>query len=135
MAIDIKDLRRGNIVEHQTINAEVFDIFGKSIRLSFFAQKNEPVPADNHVEAINIYPVTLTAEWLMKFGYYSDTEFPGTDVETVPFYTNGSPLILNYYDFSPSWQGIQMDLDFKLEFVHQFQNLYHSLTGKDIILR
>jgi hypothetical protein len=77
----------------------------------------------------NIKPVTLTEEWLIKFGFdrRGYTSSNGSKLvlhHKEPMYPNGRI----YYN---SW-CIKNELP---QYVHQLQNLYFALTGEELTLK
>lgn len=82
------------------------------------------------LESNLIKPIPLTEEWLFKFGF--KTDILKTKVlyyNTIPYFVltkglkrNGYPFHLNGYKNYPR----------PLHYVHQLQNLYYSLTGKEL---
>ena len=70
-------------------------------------------------------PITLTEEWLIKFGFkkyrgnfYGDYILNGYKLdEQFKFFVQGSSVVLR-----------------ELKYVHQLQNLYYSLTGKELVM-
>ena len=76
-----------------------------------------------------IQPITLTDEWLLKFGFEEQT--PKYFVLDL-----GDFSMRYYYNFSGStWKFELEDKTLKIKFVHQFQNLYFALTQKELILK
>jgi len=81
-------------------------------------------------ERIWVKPIKLTEEWLVRFGFEKVlNRYKKININTI----NGknAPFIVLYLD------GFEYDdLRFrtKLIHVHQFQNLYHSLTGEELTL-
>ena len=75
-----------------------------------------------------IKPIPLTEEWLLKFGF-AEGEY-GYWIEmkdkTLWVKLNGVVLIADGFGFV----GIT---DIKIDKVHLIQNLWHSLTGKELI--
>jgi len=78
-----------------------------------------------------IEPVRLTKEWIVKFGF---------DIEMIKGTTSCSVSLKGkeYFLFSDyglkfyfqTYNGTSNHVD--IEYVHQLQNLYHSLTGKHL---
>lgn len=85
-----------------------------------------------------IKPIPLTEEWLVNFGF-SDKEYkPG--YIGVDFKAN---LIIDFVLTNPKtmgewqeyyvWEHVK-NMYTKLEYVHQLQNLFHAVTGQELIL-
>ena len=65
-------------------------------------------------------PIPLTEEWLFKFGFEKAYE-----------------TCYQYKDFILNDKFIMMDIDItiQLKYVHQLQNLYHSLTDEELTIK
>jgi len=72
-------------------------------------------------------PVELTAEWLVKFGFRKSSNF-------VYYFDSFSwdSRDSNFTVYS-DWNG-EYAYYVKVEWVHQLQNLYWCLTGKELVL-
>lgn len=75
--------------------------------------------------------IPITEEWLLKFGfsrhhddYYNDIVFIKNVVNNYEFEWGVYPITLN--------GGIQINNRKLLKYVHQLQNLYFALTGKEL---
>lgn len=82
---------------------------------------------------LSVDPIPLNEKWIRQFGYYTEITGKGTEVESIPFYSNDSFLTLDWKTLEPSWEGIELNI--KLEFVHQLQNLYFSLTREELQIK
>jgi len=74
------------------------------------------------VEIISHYqPIPLTKEWLFNFGFKYD--------EKTECY--------HYYDFILNKSFVMQDIDMHvcLKFVHQLQNLFFCLCGKELTIK
>jgi hypothetical protein len=113
------ELRIGNLITD--IDGDVFNI--KQENLCDFANG-----------FINVEPIPLTEEWLLKFGFtrhHAD-------------YSNGVIYIKNVPDNNEfEWgaypnelgSGIQIKNRKLLKYVHQLQNLYFALTGEELTIK
>jgi hypothetical protein len=74
-----------------------------------------------------IKPIPLTDEWLLRFGKKAnkDDSFGGFII----YYSNGNGMRIKNNEWSTQ------HLSVKLEFVHQLQNLYYSLTQEELTLK
>jgi hypothetical protein len=74
-----------------------------------------------------VYPIQLTEEWLLRFGFNDDG---------VTFKLNGIHLWFSSYDncYLLRIYQIGSDIERKINiyFVHQLQNLYFALTGQEL---
>jgi len=70
----------------------------------------------------NFKPIPLTEEWLIKFGF-EETDYAGDC-----YYLGSLQIDLSDFEcaFNTNW------LDCKTQYLHQLQNLYFALTGKEL---
>lgn len=129
--MEAKELRLGNYIMDSPINGnkplEVHAIYSNLV-----------IHEDTHIYNDEIRPIPLTKEWLLKFGftnYENESWFWSFDFnskqETFKVFqltANGEPFGL--------WGGLVgcPQLMKKIEFVHQLQNLYFCLCGKELDL-
>jgi hypothetical protein len=80
-------------------------------------------------------PIPLTEEWLLKFGFKEDkykwfnkTYDSQEEVGLLSYNMSSMRTAISYVDSEDS--GF---VGFKLKYVHQLQNLYFALTGKELI--
>ena len=105
--MDIKNLRVGNWVEIIQPNKEVYT----TIQPSCFS-----------VEIKKFYnPIPLTEEWLLKFGF-KNIKFK---YEINNFIIWLDPRSTYYY---LNYEGGNIEI----KYVHELQNLYFALTGKEL---
>ena len=82
---------------------------------------------NGHIIPINIKPILLTEEWLLKFGGIH---------ETGGMYFFGNVGILHYRrenEFSlMNYNYKKGQIYTTIKYVHQLQNLYFALTGKEL---
>lgn len=118
--MDVRELRIGNLIEWNKQPFKVCRIFTDSIENEFWCKPlNE------------LHPIPLTEEWLVKLGFEES-------------YNSSVRLKFDHkentecgYDFSrvsdKSMEGFRYYGHYiKIGFVHQLQNLYYSLTGKEL---
>jgi len=79
-------------------------------------------------------PIQLSEEWLIKFGFEKfEFEYDeGNEISYVLEKKNGHQFVLSE-DLQPMDGEIAM-LDYKLEYVHQLQNLFYCLTGVELAI-
>jgi hypothetical protein len=107
----VQELRIGNLVNFNGVNykIELLDLDGY-IGLS-------DIILFEHVHIDDLKPIELTEEWLIKFGFK----------KFVPDFINPSLLIRNTTEgFKIIRHGIMVN------HLHQLQNLYFALTGKEL---
>ena len=72
-------------------------------------------------------PITLTEEWLIKFGF----EWNGNKFLTI-FTPCGKAFVYledNFFKF------VNVTIEIPIKYVHQLQNLYFALTGEELKLK
>jgi len=74
--------------------------------------------------------ITLTEEWLFKFGFEKHEDRYFHEFDYVIFYLTNKTYVLvsNYSD-------PRNDDAVRIEYVHQLQNLYFALTGQELELK
>lgn len=88
---------------------------------------------DSNPEDANFRPIEITEEWLLKFGFeditgvdyilHIDVDFKLILIPADAFY----PQIDKADDVG--WSSISLN---KIEYIHQLQNLYFTLTGEEL---
>ena len=68
-------------------------------------------------------PIPLTEEWLLRFDIFKENGYPYNFLSGRIKIRNGI-FFFKYYN-----------MEVELKSVHQIQNLYHSLTGTELILK
>ena len=71
--------------------------------------------------------IPLTEEWLLKFGFEKDKKGFLHNVRFVFHHIYGWKILENWIK---NWVGIR-----EIKYVHELQNLYFALTGKEIELK
>ena len=126
MGLKTTDLRIGNY------------IYGVSDRVELISAVHEnglttktPHFDDYHTDIIKYYkPIPLTEEWLINFGFLQSmalTNYWSEDEEMNIFVYNEVIHYVIPLDHDGNFWKIK-----KLEYVHNLQNLYFALTGKDL---
>lgn len=110
--MESKDLRIGNWVEIIQPNKEVYT----TIQPSCFS-----------VEIKKFYkPIPITEEWLLKFGFkYNNPTYEWYDKSAVFF------IQVNYLGFDLIAKFHNQVIR-EIKYVHELQNLYFALTGKEL---
>ncbi len=138
--IDLKELRLGNIVLLDNVVCPPNFICGRPVKLDIFPEGE--IYNDPKLSPIQAIP--LTEDWLLKFGFQSTYE---------EFDEEDFPCVVEYWLFTDSVTRFEIDyatktgytvnianvptghaliIRRKLEYVHQLQNLYFALTGKEL---
>ena len=104
---------------------------------------------DVFYEGYNLETIPLTEEWLIKFGLYNNLKLNYNKRQGVEYRFNkkklGTYIIKRYYN--NSLYNMQFVYDDKhnnipneqiwvnIKYVHQLQNLYFALTGKELQIK
>jgi hypothetical protein len=131
MDIKPEELRIGNYITD--IWADQIDEKGnkKAYQVIKFTDKKAWYYKGNYsAEIKNIRPVKLTEEWLLKFGFKKSI-YDGA------FFIHLNNDHLFYIDIEKNIYGSIDNNEYKinLSYVHQLQNLYFDLTGKELTLK
>jgi hypothetical protein len=105
--MDAKQLRIGNYVKFGKLFKKVVEIAEEG----FYILDKDGTTLKN--TWADLQPIPLTQEWLMKFGF-----------------DEKEPVLISSWKFSPFCETIIT----KCEYVHQLQNLYFALTGKELVV-
>lgn len=118
MKLKAKDLRLGNGLQK---DMSVDDIVEIQVKIGDLLM----IEIEEDMEDGTYFPIPLTIEELLKFDV-KEIEHPRRGVAR-EFVANGVRL-----EVSNSGNIYYKNSKFVLEFVHQLQNLYHSLRGKEL---
>jgi hypothetical protein len=123
--IKANELRIGNLIQTKyegivqviNINSEKFD---------YVDIRKQTYNGIGRYDIKSCTPIPLTEEWLIKFGFKKPAHS-----------WNGDIFHLTEWDEFPLNWAVAMDkngaiLVLKLKYVHQLQNLYFALTGKEL---
>jgi len=115
----VNELRIGNYVYFHGDVEEINMVDGFGV----IGREEQPLCSIDEFE-----PIPLTEEWLLKFGFEKADEIYfiefGVYSMTIKEYEKGK------YILNPETHFNYVDI----EYVHQLQNLYFALTGKELIL-
>jgi hypothetical protein len=71
--------------------------------------------------------ITLTEEWLLKFGYSQDRNgYSLEDKNSLSFSVTAEG------EYKPCWNDRVLSAGLTTKYVHQLQNLYFALTGEEL---
>jgi len=118
--MEAKELRIGNLL---SFGKNIFKVYQLN-EDNFYAKdyKNNESLKSSWAE---IEPITLSEEWLLKFGFeIKQGRFGNEYLGKINLYTASDKKIVFCYD--GYLKGIK--------YVHQLQNLYFALTGKELAL-
>jgi hypothetical protein len=134
------ELRIGNLVGVDIQTMEVTSILTECCILK--TRAGMPYTIDYG----DIYPIPLTEEWLLKFGFVKKVDFEQQEYEYgklsesnkrrgVGLYNFTGEKLLDYWcvtfreDVGCGWSDLN-----EIEYVHELQNLYFALTNEELIL-
>jgi hypothetical protein len=132
MKAKASELRIGNLVEYPNWNNDgskayfkIRDIYFDDGRIGL-TNGSIIIPA---TKLACLKPIPLSEEWLLKFGF--EKKYWGNDKNQYPFMEKGLVIIdlLDYTIETASGLVIEM------KYVHQLQNFYFALTGKELTLK
>lgn len=118
----ITDLRIGNYIRSKH-SGEITQVY------ELFQEDDGDIVNDSLIDSFE--PIPLTEEWLFKFG----VEQGGYDLL---FWTKESSMgIFTISGHTDIGFGVRYndEIEPQLKYVHQLQNLYHSLTGEELVLK
>jgi hypothetical protein len=122
--ISPNELRIGNLLLNNHVTYKVISIDEEGIMADPVSQKHT---IDVNIRDL-VTPIPLTEEWLLRFGFFG--------VNKAYFVHNKSKFLLEYTkDLNGDWYIMVNEIPrVYLEHVHQLQNLYFALTGKELTL-
>lgn len=131
--MEAKELRIGNYYEASEFNRPNKTVVPQVKQISI-----DLIYSDEGYEGLigrkpeDIKPILLTEEWLIKFGFeIKQTGSNNEHWQYVECKLNPQFIIGNrkgYWSFTPIWNK-----DYEpIKYVHQLQNLYFALTGKEL---
>ena len=126
--IHATELRIGNLVECANEIWEVESVSSSAINAVHRPTENS-FGEYSGFSVDQIKPIPLTEEWLLKFGFEQEYKSP---MHSTYWIEN-----LSYYFWHENksqyanCKGLQIDC----QFLHQLQNLYFALTGKELELK
>lgn len=127
--MNVKDYRIGNLVEYDTD-----DLSWQTHEVSLFDLiVLELLPDVEHYR-----PIPITEEWLQKLGFSIENDYGGKDNDcktaTIGFGERQFDIYIerkqNHFLY---W--LENGHSIELKYVHQLQNLYHSLFGDELSLQ
>ena len=134
------DLRIGNLVSLRTPCTSPKKGMKISIGEIIIIKKNKItvkfLDGFSHSLLLNTFrPIELSKDWLFRFNF-SHSEFMkgyiGLETNNTSFILVEPNEFKDFYSFPFTIGGVQMNR--KIEFVHELQNLYFALTNKELIL-
>ena len=108
------ELRIGNLLEDDIGNIIVIDEDSLPYIVTKWIKCHHPIP--------------LTEEWLLKFGFYLVEVFD----TKIYFIKSLKQIEIRVYEDGGIDFGTENEWLTELKYVHQLQNLYFALTGKEL---
>lgn len=121
-----QDLRVGNFISDSGLKSTVLSID----ELGCTTVNNGDYSSEVYKPFNEYKPIRLTKEWLLKFGFIDTTGGWGGSSGIDYHYANGN-FKIQTYDSDNNWH-LKNNYDAKFNYVHQLQNIYYSLTGKEL---
>jgi hypothetical protein len=131
------DFRIGNIVSFDNLNeCKVIEIKEKHLRVEYIREDTQTIHRPL-IEIERIFPLQLSQEKMVLFQFeecgYDFLFWKHDKIPNVQF------AGINWADRDiPEYQFLNLRVDreiFKIDFVHQLQNLFHSLTHEDLEIK
>jgi hypothetical protein len=125
--MEAKELRVGSRVNFLGKEKQLLGLSKRNYQMetetaTYYAEFENHIP----VMYVHLQPIPLTEEWLMKFGFYKDIN--GMFLAGVfELSWMEDDFIKNQYTLR-----IAKGICLKIKYVHQLQNLYFALTGKEL---
>lgn len=126
--MDVRELRIGNYVDGiKYINSEMV--------VSSIGYQS--MPGEDNLYLINSYPaygfkpIPLTEEWLLRFGFTGNKGYMRKDNDYsmhFEYVNDGWECNVCFGSYCEDSESLE-----HIKYVHQLQNLYYALTGKELI--
>ena len=126
--MDVKELRIGNYVNH-TDNEDTWLM--EVITVSAEGCHTECNGIFDFIEPNLLEPIPLTEEWLVKFGF--EIDFYGGQGNVTYYAKKGKFKLYSIEDDKSYQYDWTKNMFTMIKHVHQLQNLYYSLTQKELI--
>ena len=131
--LDAKDLRIGNY-----LNKNLKSGNGRILTDKIGCQ--DIVRIYQNTGSINYEPIELTEEWLLRFGFEVDDDLGDQIYYQIPNQKNGYGICFDHDDiafykfYGNGGENVHTLIhdEEHLQYVHQLQNLYFALTGKEL---
>ncbi|MCE3278008.1 MAG: hypothetical protein K0S44_199 [Bacteroidetes bacterium] len=126
--IKLNELRLGNYVQPDKDHLNQFHGVGLVTLI-----QEEKFTVSNHYPGKWFEPISITEEWLVKFGFKQDQDcvlglYPIKYFDDLTAWRTKCHFAVSSFGDDPYY-----DLDVpNIKFVHQLQNLYYALTGNEL---
>jgi hypothetical protein len=126
--MEAAELRIGNIVFfHDTEMGKITYTHEEIIR----GYEIQALEVDGYIRDVEVEPIPLTEEWLLKFGFKQDSYSYIKGVHQKIF---SGVMKFDFNETLKDWEfsvGYITDIT-RILYVHQLQNLYFALTGEEL---
>lgn len=134
MQLKVEDLRIGNVLFYGDRIAEVSSVY----RTHFVCEESKTRVVFGNSIQNNFQPIPITEEWLIKFGFTFTNGYDEKGLSYKSFYkftkvdgfTKGVSGMLNIKSII---NPVSISTHSHIQYVHQLQNLYFSLTNEELI--
>lgn len=128
------ELRIGNFIQHKDYkNPVCIQLFlGLTMANVDGAMLNFATDEIYDIELIEYEPIPITEKWLVRFGFERiNQQYPHKKIYSL----NKFYIKFDIKDSFFYWAVYGANTDYKIELVHQLQNLYIALTGQELELK
>jgi hypothetical protein len=123
--MQVNELRIGNLIKYRDYICAIESISHNFITITFdYVEFGEAVEKTISTGIKHIYPIALTEEWLLKFGFKNKS----IDIDNYKAF---------HIEFDDKLESVWLE-DYELtkcKYVHQLQNLYFALTGTELEIK
>jgi hypothetical protein len=135
------ELRIGNILEYHGQSVYVLEIKRNGVEFGYFT---DSVGFFREYDSKDFpKPITITEEWLLDFDKYIKWKWFGEYYGGYIDFVGDWKLMIRFFGGKFIFYVVTVDkkrdtyssikkLNLKIEYVHQLQNLYYSLTNKEL---
>jgi len=126
--MEASELRIGNLVSHPELEISIVCI----IQNNCYGVSNKKID-NTRVSYLKCQPIKLTEKWLLKFGFEKG-------VDNV-YYIKSKQMYLKIFEKighvigSVDKYSNCFKISNDIKYVHQLQNLYFALTGKELTIK
>ena len=129
--LNATELRIGNYVLHKIYGISRIQIIGDASNQEYIGGRS----LEGNYFSNSHLPIPLTEEWLDRLGFYSKYKSNhkmwnifGFNLHQIPDEDeNGNKI--------PQEQIFYYEFSYEIKYVHQLQNLYFALTGKELTIK
>lgn len=130
--IDPKELRIGNIINSQGLAMVVSGIY----ELKILYRQLKPKTTLRHPSDLGANPIPLTNEILLKTGFQYDETDEEYTIGSIDFEASEEDADRHFCLWSENKEDFECYFsDIPIKSVHQLQNLYFALTGKELDIK